>query len=522
MADTVAQKRIPACFAALTFCATVMMFTLVGPRPVDAAPDPALIKLDQQLAELSDMLTSDPAALDLSLQQLLKRTGLTGLSTGLLLPDQTPETVQPPHSAPTHMAAATVESFRTALAVLSQTHGSQDNLDVLNAQSGGQTDALSFRSGLVTLDHIRASLAQLRPDAQMPQGQDVLRMPIILWDDTLLQLGPNDDLQLSRNEGAFIISLGRVALTGSRISAVGEENPTSKDFHPFVTIAGGGVLQAHEASFAGLGFGNTPKFSGLSVMDHPLFSPLGNTQIADSRFEDLQTVSLTGISKAEVFGSQFYNMRNNALLLSSATKTKVHGNLFFGAGPTNAVRVLRGSDHSTINGNVLLKGERSGIVVQGQSNHVVVSGNVIWRRGGGAIKITKSHCGVLRHNMILNSRQKGVDIRASSQTSVQANMISGSRSTGIWISEQSRGAVTYLSDNILRQNKSGLSTATAAQIMLARNDLSDQLPRLIEGDIVLQNRAIATNLRGTVPMLITASDTLYPETAGTADCEARP
>lgn len=516
MPRKIAQTRISGFIAAVMVCATIMV-----PGPTRAAPDPTLIKLDQQLVELSNMLVSDRAAKRLPLAQLLQRTGLSGLTPDLPRPGQKATTQNLVSDLPSNMASASVESFRTVLSLMSQVHGGQDNLDVQNAQPVGKTDALTFRSGLVTMDHIRASLAQLPPDMRMRPGQDVLRVPVVLWDDTVLLLDASDHLQLSRSDGAFIISLGRVHMNGSRISSHGGENLNSKDFYPFVTIAGGGTLQADGAAFQGLGFGNTAKFSGLSVLAHPLFPHLGKSRITGTYFDNVQTLSLTGVSATEISSSQFYNMRNNALLLSTATKTKVHGNLFFGKGPTNAVRVLSGSDYSTLNGNVMLEGDRSGIVVQGQSNHVTVSGNVIWRRGGGAIKISKSQCAVVRQNMILNSVQKGVDIRASNQIIVASNTISGGRSSGIWVSEQTKNAVTYVSDNRLRQNKSGLATATGAQLMLSGNDLSDQFPRLVEGDILLQNRAIATNLHGKVPMLVSASFTKYPEQVSIADCEPR-
>jgi poly(beta-D-mannuronate) C5 epimerase len=514
MVDGQVQKQIRGLLAALMLCAPLLV-----PSSLWAGPDPALIKLDQQLTELSDILTQDRAALRLSLAQLMQRTGLAGLTPDLSYPIHSPVIASQSTYTPTHMASATVEDFRTALALLTQVHGGQDNLGVLTAHPDERTKALTFRSGLVTLDHIRASLAQAIPQAQMQPWDNTLRVPIILWEDAVLQLGPEDHLQLSRRDGAFIISFGRVEITGSRVSAVGDASPTSKDFVPFVTIGGGGAMQIDGAIFQGLGFGTSPKFSGLSVVAHPLLPSVGETRITDSHFEDVHTVSLTGISDAMVSGNQFYNMRNNALLLSASKRTKVYGNLFFGAGPTNAIRVSRGSDHSTLQGNVLLQGDRSGILVQGQSNHVEVSGNVIWRRDGGAIKISKSNCVVLHHNMILNSRQKGVDIRASNQITVQANTIIGNRSAGIWVSDQRKGAVTYVSDNTLRQNKAGLSTATGGQLMLVGNDLSDQFPRMIEGDIALQNRAIVTNLRGDVPMLMSAGETQYPVQAGLADCE---
>ncbi|WGW04288.1 NosD domain-containing protein [Tropicibacter oceani] len=509
-----ARTLIPALAAAMMLCASLLVS-----GPARAAPDPALVRLTTQLDQLSDLLKSDAAARSLPLELLLLRTGLTGLTDALPRAGRdaagTVDAPPPPQGPP---AQASVETFRTALAVLSQVHGGQDNLDVLLAHPGDRTDALTFRSGVVTLDHIRQSLRDTGLQADMAPGHDTLRVPVILWEDTLLQLGPHDRLGLSRADGVFVISFGRVELDGARVFSVGGESPTSKDFVPFVTIAGGGSLNARGASFDGLGFGNTPKFSGVSIVSHPLMPSTGNTRIADSHFENLVTVAMTGGEAAVITGNRFYNMRNNALMLANAVGAQVHGNLFFGDGPTNAVRVLAGSDDAVVRGNVLLEGDRSGILVQGQSTRVEVSGNVIWRRSGGAIKLSGTRCGVVRGNVILNSRQKGIDIRSSDATQVHANTISGSGSAGIWVSAQPRQAVTYLSQNTLRGNGAGLSTATGARLFLAGNDFSNQFPRLIDGDLTLQNHAIVRDLHGKTPMLMSASETVVPSSLAAPDC----
>lgn len=514
MVSGAAQKLIAAFLAAFVFCASLLV-----PGPVRAAPDLALIQLNDRLTELSKLLNFDAAARGLPLAQLLVRTGLSGLTDELPLPGSQAANVAPVITPrPIAAATANVETFRTALALLTQVHGGQDNLDVLLAHPEGQTDALTFRSGEVTLDLIRQSLRDLGLQSDKRPGQDILRVPVILWEDTKLRLGPHDRLQLSRTDGAFVISFGRVEIDRSHIAATGGANAGSKDFVPFVSVAGGGSAFVQGATFDGLGFGNTPKFSGLSVIAHPLMPPTGATRITDSHFENLVTVSITGSDGSVLIGNRFYNMRNNALLLSTATKAQVQGNLFFGDGPTNAVRVLAGSDDAVVKGNVLLEGDRSGILVQGQSNRVEVSGNIIWRRSGGAIKLSRTRCGVVRHNVILNSRQKGIDIRTSDDTTIHANTISGSRSAGIWVSAQPQEAVTFVTGNILRGNDAGLSTATGAKLLLAGNDFSNQFPRLIDGDITLQNQAIVKDLSGKVPMLMTASETVSPSSLAAPDC----
>lgn len=511
------QKLIRAsCGAAMMICAS-----LLASGPLRAAPDTALLQLDAQLSDLSAMLKADPLARGMPLAQLLLRTGLSGLTDELPRPERAAPLSGSQTQSDAPLANATVENLRTALAVLTQTQGGQDNLDVLLAQPQGSTDALTFRGGRVTLEHIRHSLRALNLQTDMRPGQDTLRVPVILWQDTVLQLGPQDHLALSRPDGAFLISFGRAEIDRSRIFVAGGDNFASKDFVPFVTIAGGGSLKMTGAALEGLGFGNSPKFSGLSVVAHSLLGSTGESEITGSHFENLVTVSISGTQGTSLSGNRFYNMRNNALLLETATAALVQGNLFFGDGPTNSVRVLKGADDTVVRGNVLLEGARSGILVQGQSNRVEVSGNVIWRRSGGAIKLSRTECGLVRHNVILNSQQKGVDIRSSDKTTVQGNTISGSRSSGIWVSSQRAGAQTFVSENILKGNKAGLATATGAELVLVGNDFSNQFPRLIDGDLTLQNRAIAMDLRGDTPIVLTAFEALYPRAAPTRECQGR-
>ncbi|WP_425100797.1 NosD domain-containing protein [Tropicibacter sp. S64] len=513
MARARAQIFVATCLAATLFCAS-----LLAPGSARAAPDFQLLALDKKLQDLSDLLDRNPAARQLSLSQLLMQAGLSGLTEDLPRTGN-PQVVASDEAFAQHPeAVATVETFRTALALLTQVHGGQDNLDILLAHPEQNTDALTFRGGIVTLDLIRQSLRALGLQSDMRPGQDILRIPVVLWQDTVLRLGPDDRLAMSRPDGAFIISFGRVEIDGARIAATGGPNPTSKDFVPFLTIGGGGSLDAVGASFQGLGFGNTPKFSGVSVVAHALMPSTGDTRILGSHFEDLQTVSVNGTAGSVINGNRFYNMRNNALLLSSATEAHLEGNLFFGKGPTNAVRVLAGSDKAVVKGNVLLDGDRSGILVQGSSDRVEVSGNVIWRRSGGAIKYQRTRCGVVRDNVVLNSRQKGIDIRSSDGVLIEGNTISGSGSAGIWISAQPKGAQTLISGNVLRGNEAGLATATGAQILMSGNDFSNQLPRLVDGDITPRNRDFARDLRGRSPMVLSASETVFPEALVAPDC----
>ncbi len=486
------------------------------PAPSDAAPDLAWRDLSNRIASLAEGLKTDRST---GAEKLFGALVGEGLLPAPRRFDQE-DSLDTDRWAGLPKARAEVSNFRLVLAILSQSYGNKDNLDVTMAQGDRGFDTLLFREGEVTLDDIRAAMRSSGQDPEFSQGAPVLRRPVVLWEDTILRLTPADNLRFSRPDGAFIISLGRVEIEGSDLSVTGGENPHAPEFVPFLTVAGGGSLKMVGARVNGLGFGKTPKFSGVSVAGHTLMPPLGNTVIADTEFNDVFTLSIAGRNDARITGNTFEDMRHNALGLAGAPGTEISGNLFFGSAPTNAIRVLDNSDDTKVFGNILLSGERAGILVQGRSDRVAVTDNVVWRRGGSAIKFLKTECSLAAGNLVLDTSQKGIEVRKSNGSTVRNNTIVGSLSAGVWISAQPAGAVTHVTDNSFFGNSAGVSTAVGAQVVLAGNDLRKQFPRLLDGDIALQTRAILTDLTGQQPVTITASGT-GPATAPLDLCNER-
>lgn len=390
-------------------------------------------------------------------------------------------------------------NFRLMLATLSQTYTGQNAMAVVNAQGPRGPVAVSVRAGTVSLTDLQ-SYAAAHGMPPLPDG--TMTVPVVIWPDATLRLSPGERMALSRDSGAFILSMGTLDVDGATIEVSGPRNSYTPSFVPFVTVTGGGSLNMNRATLRGLGFGQTAKFSGLSVAGSLLTQNKGNVVIRNSLFDGLQNLTIAGVSGARVSGNTFINARNNTLYLINSPGTLIEDNLFSGGSHTNSIRVDKGSHETQISKNILMSGQRVAILVTGSSDYVQVRENLIWKRQGAGVKFLKTRCGLAQNNVILDNRQKGVEVRKSDGTVVNANLISGNGNAGIWVSAQGANARTLLSANILSSNGSGVSAATGAEILMNGNDLSGQLPRLLDGDIARLTRNVVEDLRGATALRI--------------------
>ncbi len=489
--------------AALLACGLLAFPSHASDQPVSIGQ---LNALRTALAEHASRLEAEDRFVGGRVTDVLMRAGMAPLAeqvhrevaaAGMALPMQAIPRITA--EAP---ASAEIINLRLALAVLSQTYGFKDDYDVLMAQGARPPEAVSFRHGVVTLADIDREIQALGiTDRPMAQG-GVLRRPVVLWEDTILRLGPGEHLAMSRPEGAFVISFGRVEITGSHVTVAGGENPHSPDFVPFLTVGGGGALEMSGATVSGLGFGQTEKFSGVGVVAHPLMRRVGTSVIDTTIFDGLQSLTLAGVSGARVIANRFHDMQRVGLAIGASPATFVHANTFDGGARTNSIRVFRGSSDASVLGNLMIGGERLGILVERGSDRAHVSGNLIWERDGGAIKFDRISCGVAASNIVLDSDQKGIQVRASDETMVRENLIVGNGSAGLWVSAQDDAARTFFIDNLVQGNRVGLSTATGADIVLTENDFTGQSPRLFDGDVAHLTLALLGELHRAEPVLL--------------------
>ncbi len=470
--------------------------------PALANPDAQISKLRSGLENLEQLL-NQPSSQIMPLKQTAARFGLQDyVETGAIAGTIQHNPARPKLHAPLD---ARVMDMRLGLAMLTQSHGASENKVVLDAQSRDDRNALVLMRGEATLADIRALLLATRLQTTHTGVSLTLDVPLIIWSDAALRLAPGEILLLNRSRGAFVLNFGHMTIDGATIGVTGDENLRSLKFNPFVTTAGGGSVQMSQSNIIGLGFGHSPKFSGFSVLRNALFSAQHPTRIINSFFSGIVGVAFNGVSGPLIQGNNFRNMRSNALSLRQSPHARVVLNLFSGGMKTNAIRVEHNSINAVIAGNIILGGSRAGIVVRHDSHNAQVTQNIVWQRDGGGIMLAQSECGQIVDNLVLDNAQKGVEIRSSTDSVVAQNLIASNHSAGVWVSAQTNAAQTFVGNNRLVSNGSGIATATGGSLILQGNDFSAQFPKLLSGDLASQSHHIAQNIRGEKQITLTAS-----------------
>lgn len=425
----------------------------------------------------------------------------SALLRGFELGGVSPRPALPLIVAPDGTRPAQFERFdmRLVLGLLAQAFGYKDNTNVIDAQGGDTKRALLIRRGAARLSDL--------PDSHVIRdgALTILQAPLVLWSEAELFVGPGEQLVLDGARGAFILNLGRLSVKGAHVASNGLPNPGNRDFNPFITTTGTGVIRASGARFSDLGFGGTIKFTGLSIARNALERPRARSFIIDSHIEGLESLIIHGARDAVIAGNRITAPDKAALLVMRSRGTAILDNIMSGKMETNAIRVVDGSVGTRVEGNAVLGGNRAGILIKGASNDALLRNNIVWSRDGGGIKLDKISCGQVRGNIVIDNRQKGIEIRRSRGAVLSGNLLVSNKSAGIWISGQPRQAVTRVEDNILDANGSGLATATAEAIVFEGNDFSHQFPQFLAGDLVGQARYVAADMTGETPIALSAS-----------------
>ena len=396
-------------FVFRVFAAGVGLGVLAGAS--NAAPDWGIMEMRSELTDLSATLNKGGQEREISLRALTGSLDWPGPRKPVLA---LARFFEPPQTAEFGWS-----DIRYSLAALNQAYGAKDSFDILQANQRGENLAISVESGIATLKQLQGRLTHRQLGLDFTTRAKVLRSPIVIRSGATLRLGPDDILHLSRRDGAFILNFGRLEVFGSQISTTLDLSPQNEEFVPFIASIGTGTVHVSGASFRGLGFGKTAKFSGFSLVAHPSMRATERSIVDNTRFDDLVTVAVVGQVHVEFRDNRLFDMRRNPLLISRSPKALVMGNLFAGPSPTNAIRISNGSDNVQVMDNVILEGSRAGMLVSSGSDNVSISGNLIWKRNGGGVKLQDVSCVRVIENVILDDRQKGVEIRNSTRAMVQ-------------------------------------------------------------------------------------------------------
>jgi poly(beta-D-mannuronate) C5 epimerase len=484
--------------------ATALALLLSGPLFAEGVPNQDSLDLQARLSMLQD-LVRDPSHDAASLAMLLETAGLPDLAQAPAL--------HPPTDHPHASRAAEIGTLNTRLALtpLLQSFGNEGATGVIVAQTDPTDSAIVIREGDATLGMIRAHLGA---------GPGPLRLtrPLVVLQDATLRLGPGDEIELSREDGAFILNYGHLELRGATIAATLGENHASRAFRPFVTTVNTGTLDLQGATVRDLGFGRTEKFSGLAILRTILHEPARISRIENSHFERVGSVRIVGDTGALIRDNRFADMTSAAVIVQRTTGARILTNIFWGDMPTNAIRIEDSTRDAFVAGNVILGGDRAGIVVRGDAHHAIVTGNIVWDRDGSGITLTDADCSVLSGNLFIANDQKGIEVRSSHSVLVNQNTALSNHSAGIWVSDQTAAAQILLADNRVAYNGAGLAGANTAQVLMAGNDFSRQYQQFLAGDLALLSPAIARNMQGSSPFIL-ASGAPFDLTSPLPPCE---
>jgi mannuronan 5-epimerase len=478
-----------------------------------AEVDESTIKLRSDLQRFEQTL-EDPASHVMAPAGLIEQAGLQGYVQLNALNKSAPSIA--PIQRTLSPVTGQAMDMRLGMTIITQSYGAAENKVVLDAQGEPGRQALTIMSGEATLADIRRLLQSTRLQFTQGQGPLTLDVPLIIWKGAQLHLLPGEVLSLNRLTGAMILNFGHIKIDRATIKSVGGENPYNEQFRPFVATSGGGSAQVDQARIVGLGFGNLAKFSGFSVVLTALFPTQHPTRILDSLFYDVVGLATSGTSDVIIQGNIFRDMRGSAVSMAQSRHARVISNLFTGKSPTNAIRIEHGSVDAFVAGNVILSGERAGIVVRHNSHYSLVLRNIVWARRGGGISMSRTKCSRVDSNLVMDNGQKGIEVRSSKDNLIEANILTSNHSAGIWISAQAEMAQTFVNANILSANGAGISSATGARIVLENNDFAAQFPQFLGGDLALQSRHIAENMDGHEKIVLTGAGRkrnmdLYPD-----------
>ncbi|MDO6591922.1 hypothetical protein DS901_12645 [Loktanella sp. D2R18] len=385
--------------------------------------------------------------------------------------------------------------MRFALMQLSFSIGSNDQLIVMRAQNADQPRVIAVQHGALTLAQLRDWVAT-QPEPETLMTDDTLRIPLVVFQNARFVVQPGDTLRLSRADGAFIANLGTLVIEGAEISGTEVPNPRSSNFAPFVTTVGTGMARISDALFENLGFGETSGYSGVSVINRGLYTPIGDSYLVQSVLRDITRVTFDSTNAAVLKGNVFAGEKAGTVELRQTTQSRVIENIFMDSQNGSALRVTEGSTSTTLNRNLVLNSTSNGVTISNDSKNTIVLNNIVWGSEGGGISVNDSDCVYLANNVVIDNRRKGIELRTSQRSVVTENYIFGNRSAGLFIGDQPIGSPTRILDNVFVGNRIGLSSASAHRLTLRRNNFLNQFPRFLDGDLASQSHKIVADLQG--------------------------
>ena len=380
--------------------------------------------------------------------------------------------------------SVSISNARLALIQFAIATGDSTATALMGASGDSPLNAIYLQAGIATLSQVAAELAGTEtPDALTTQGKTTTaHLPIVVLPGAKLTIGEFETLVLDRAAGAFVLSLGQVSVTGATVESAGSSNSVIERFRPFLAGIGQQSLILNDSVFEGLGFGEGVYNAGISLSGRGLLSGGEAAPIVGNLFRDIRGVALSGLDKPWIENNTFTDSRGIPLALSGGEGGHVSRNLFRGTGGAYALHV---SDTSglKISDNTFDRGGKA-VRIDDFARGILFAQNFATGFGGTAVTVAEdAGCVRLSHNVIADNDGGGVLAQDVGTLVLDGNVLADNRGVGISIAHQGVGASALLIGNTLQGNGTGIRGVALKELRLARNDLSDQMPRLLSGDL---------------------------------------
>jgi hypothetical protein len=363
--------------------------------------------------------------------------------------------------------------------------GARDHVALVRAQADNDHDVILLRGGFARFSDLLA-LSEGTPAQDFikmgPRGL-VLTRPLAIWSDAGLTIEAGDHLILDRPSGSFVANLGWLNVSGGKLSGSAGQNSAETAFRPFVITAGQGSFTARDATFQALGFGDAAVFGGLSVANNGLVASRMASALVGSTLYDVTTIGLIGTTGAVVAGNWIASSSGTAVLISGSTDTTVASNRLSALSGTQAIRVTAGSAMVRIEGNLLSGEARTGILIDRESQNVIVAHNLVASIVTTGISVDTSTCVMLMNNLVAANGGSGINLRDTDAVEVADNAILFNSGSGVMVRDQADTAAVRVAGNVFIGNRDGLRGATPGNLALSENNMDGQITSMFAGDL---------------------------------------
>lgn len=276
-----------------------------------------------------------------------------------------------------------------------------------------------------------------------------LRVPLFVANDAKLIVSDAsvDELRLSNERAAYLVSAGEVFFTGVKIVGWGESinspspitEETKSNFRPFYIAWSNSVTYSARSKFQALGYssGKSYGFSfsggplGLMSVARVVREPKG--VVVDSTFEDM----LYGFYSWEaadvaIVGNEY---RNNLIYGIDphdwSKRLLVAYNTAYGSHKKHGIIGSRHVEDSWFIGNVSFGNHGSGLMMDRYSGRNIIYANYSFDNHGNGVAIYESPCNLVSSNRIFRNNGNGVFVRNSWDVGVFNNDISENGKLGV-------------------------------------------------------------------------------------------